>query len=117
VIVGNESQIIRELSTHKPIMYSEASAPVAAASAPAVTIATSSTAGNSKQTDEERPSLLDVGRQAAKLAETEYIQRVLQETRWNRRQAAKILKISYKALLNKMKLIEEQNAQSRQPQT
>jgi len=117
VIVGNESQIIRELSTHKPIMYSEAFAPVAAASAPAGTIATSSAAGNSKQTDDERPSLLDVGRQAAKLAESEYIQRVLQETRWNRRQAAKILKISYKALLNKMKLIEEQSAQSRQPQT
>jgi DNA-binding NtrC family response regulator len=40
----------------------------------------------------------------------------LAQTRWNRRQAAKILKISYKALLNKLKLIEEQNqaSQSRQ---
>jgi DNA-binding NtrC family response regulator len=33
----------------------------------------------------------------------------LAQTRWNRRQAAKILKISYKALLNKLKIIEEQN--------
>jgi DNA-binding NtrC family response regulator len=42
-------------------------------------------------------------------AEREAIERVLNETRWNRRQAAKILKVSYKALLNKLKLIEEQN--------
>jgi two-component system, NtrC family, response regulator AtoC len=39
---------------------------------------------------------------------------VLAQTRWNRRQAAKILKISYKALLNKLKAMEEQTkAQSK----
>jgi len=43
-------------------------------------------------------------------AEREAIERVLTQTRWNRRQAARILKISYKALLNKLKAIEEQNA-------
>ena len=32
------------------------------------------------------------------------------QTRWNRRQAAKILKISYKALLNKLKAMEETRA-------
>ncbi len=42
-------------------------------------------------------------------AEREAIERVLTETRWNRRQAAKILKVSYKALLNKMKAMEEQD--------
>jgi len=47
-------------------------------------------------------------------AEREAIEKTLYETRWNRRQAAKILKISYKALLNKLKLIEEQNAESKQ---
>ncbi len=37
---------------------------------------------------------------------------MLTQTRWNRRQAAKILKISYKALLNKLKAMEEyDNAQ------
>ena len=40
-------------------------------------------------------------------AEREAIERVLAQTRWNRRQAAKILKISYKALLNKLKAMEE----------
>jgi DNA-binding NtrC family response regulator len=43
------------------------------------------------------------------LAEREAIERVLTQTRWNRRQAAKILKVSYKALLNKLKAMEEQN--------
>jgi len=42
-------------------------------------------------------------------AEREAIERVLAQTRWNRRQAAKILKISYKALLNKLKAMEEQS--------
>lgn len=46
-------------------------------------------------------------------AEREAIERVLTQTRWNRRQAAKILKISYKALLNKLKIIEEQDTQNR----
>ena len=63
----------------------------------------------------EMPSLLEIGRRAAMKAEREAIERVLTQTRWNRRQAAKILKISYKALLNKLKVIEEQNQAQRQP--
>jgi two-component system, NtrC family, response regulator AtoC len=120
VIVGNESQIIRELSTHKPIMYSQASSapPAAPATVPEPEIAAATPVlrgGNSIHAD-DRPSLLEIGRRAAMKAEREAIERVLQETRWNRRQAAKILKISYKALLNKLKLIEEQSAESKQPQ-
>ena len=57
----------------------------------------------------ESPSLLDIGKRAAMLAEREAIERVLAQTRWNRRQAAKILKVSYKALLNKLKAMEEHN--------
>jgi DNA-binding NtrC family response regulator len=121
VIVGNESQIIRELSTHKPIMYSEAAtpngSPIAPAQPPPASPPLGSARKNPKHLDSERPSLLEIGRQAAMKAEGEYIQKVLQETRWNRRQAARILKISYKALLNKLKLMEEQSTQSEQPQT
>jgi DNA-binding NtrC family response regulator len=58
-------------------------------------------------TELEMPSLLEIGRRAAMQAEREAIERVLAQTRWNRRQAAKILKISYKALLNKLKAMEE----------
>jgi two-component system, NtrC family, response regulator AtoC len=113
VIVGNEAQIIRELSTHKPIMSSLSvpkPPPMAeTAAAPAASGAFAS--GGNGATD--TPSLLEIGKRAALQAEREAIERVLAQTRWNRRQAAKILKISYKALLNKLKAMEEQN-QSRQ---
>jgi len=48
-------------------------------------------------------SLKDIGRNAAREAERELIQRTLEQTRWNRREAAEILGISYKALLYKIK--------------
>jgi len=109
VIVGNEAQIIRELATHKPIVNSlpetlaqgEKAVPDRSLG-PAIPA--------SPKGDGATPSLLEIGRKAAMEAEREAIERVLTQTRWNRRQAAKILKISYKALLNKLKVIEEQNA-------
>jgi two-component system response regulator AtoC len=51
-------------------------------------------------------SLKDIARQAAREAERELIFRTLQQTRWNRREAAEILGISYKALLYKIKEAE-----------
>ena len=48
-------------------------------------------------------SLKDIGRTAAREAERELIYRTLQQTRWNRREAAELLGISYKALLYKIK--------------
>jgi DNA-binding NtrC family response regulator len=102
VIVGNEAQIIRELSTHKPIVASFGGAPAAV---PVATLPPVQTKPNGA--DLEMPSLLEIGRRAAMQAEREAIERVLAQTRWNRRQAAKILKISYKALLNKLKAMEE----------
>src|SRR5512146_1243300 len=122
VIVGNEPQIIRELSTHKPILSSvsgtsplwgikdrpkrdNGGATSAGASEPAQAVPQFPIPKN----EAEMPSLLEIGKRAAMQAEREAIERVLAQTRWNRRQAAKILKISYKALLNKLKVIEEQN--------
>ncbi|HEY7510739.1 MAG TPA: sigma-54 dependent transcriptional regulator [Vicinamibacteria bacterium] len=49
------------------------------------------------------PSLRSVAARAAEQAEQELVNRVLTETRWNRRETARRLKISYKALLNKLK--------------
>jgi DNA-binding NtrC family response regulator len=121
VIVGNEAQIIRELSTHKPIMSSTTgSSPMWGLKESNQPATEKQDNGNSSPQspppapialmDElEAPSLLDIGKRAAMLAEREAIERVLAQTRWNRRQAAKILKVSYKALLNKLKVIEEQN--------
>ncbi len=118
VIVGNEAQIIRELSTHKPILSSlTGSSPLwgpahqgagAAAAVPAPPPPPApANGGNGKVSEPEMPSLLEIGRRAAMQAEREAIERVLAQTRWNRRQAAKILRISYKALLNKLKAMEE----------
>jgi len=50
-----------------------------------------------------RCSLKDISRQAAREAERELILRMLQHTRWNRKETAEILGISYKALLYKIK--------------
>jgi len=44
-----------------------------------------------------------ISRRAAQLAEKRVIERVLHQTRWNRKEAAAKLQISYKALLYKMK--------------
>ncbi len=48
-------------------------------------------------------SLKEISRKAAMQAEREAIRRALEDTRWNRLQAAKLLKISYRALLYKIK--------------
>jgi len=50
-----------------------------------------------------RVSLKDIARTAAREAERELILRMLTRTRWNRKEAAVILGISYKALLYKIK--------------
>jgi DNA-binding NtrC family response regulator len=121
VIVGNEAQIIRELSTHKPIVSSTSgSSPMWGLKEHGQPAVEKSAGGNSSPQEtpaapvalldeSEAPSLLDIGKRAAMLAEREAIERVLAQTRWNRRQAAKILKVSYKALLNKLKAMEEHN--------
>src|SRR5262249_58939367 len=46
--------------------------------------------------------LKEVGRRAAAEAERKVILEVLERVRWNRSEAARILKVSYKTLLNKI---------------
>ncbi|MGA2903681.1 MAG: sigma-54 dependent transcriptional regulator [Candidatus Korobacteraceae bacterium] len=122
VIVGNEAQIVRELATHRSMVSSidAASSEVAtkdvksvAERSPATTGAIPINTGKSSSSEPEGPSLLEIGRRAALSAEREAIERVLTQTRWNRRQAAKILKISYKALLNKLKIIDDENTENK----
>ena len=118
VIVGNESQIIRELSAHKP-MISPVTGSIGVVwepkgiSPPGVNtegaVPTGLPGPAPASPESASLSLLEIGRRAAMEAERIAIERVLNETRWNRRQAAKILKVSYKALLNKMKLMAEQD--------
>ena len=48
-------------------------------------------------------SLKEVAGQAAEIAEKEVVLRVLEQTGWNRKESARRLRISYKALRNKLK--------------
>jgi DNA-binding NtrC family response regulator len=110
VIVGSDTAIRREVADaiagrylHVgpiPALQTPAPAPVPAAPAPPPAASTPPPAP-------EAPvflgSLKDIGRTAARVAERELISRTLQQTRWNRREAAEILGISYKALLYKIK--------------
>src|SRR2546422_3283667 len=63
---------------------------------------------------EDNMSLKDVGTRAAEQAEKELVLRVLEETSWNRKQAARRLNICYKALLNKLKRWQIDNRQGLQ---
>lgn len=51
----------------------------------------------------ETIALREIGRRAAREAEREALRRVLYQTNWNRKKAAKILEVSYKTLLQKIK--------------
>jgi len=52
--------------------------------------------------EKETFNLKEVGKRAAEVAEKEIIQTTLNETHWNRKEAAKLLRVSYKALLYKI---------------
>jgi DNA-binding NtrC family response regulator len=86
---------IPALKTIEQPMLAAAPALPAAVAAPAPAVPVSLTG-----------SLKDIARHAAREAERELIFRTLQQTRWNRREAAEILGISYKALLYKIKEAE-----------
>lgn len=58
-------------------------------------------------------SLKAVAREASRLAERDLILKALERTHWNRKQAAKQLQISYKALLYKIKQMEVPGTNSR----
>ena len=113
VILGSDTSIRKEIAEAisggalrvGPIPAIEHAA---AATAPAVPAAPPD-AGSAGPAPEPPPlsgSLKDIGRSAARLAERELIYRTLEQTRWNRREAAEILGISYKALLYKIKEAE-----------
>ena len=72
-----------------------AARPAAASMTPAQMAAAAAAEGNY--------SLKEISREAARQAERELIFKMLQQTRWNRKETAEILGISYKALLYKIK--------------
>jgi len=115
VILGSESSVSKDLQQAAVAARHRIPAvPLPAAAGPAVVVAGAgpdvvvhrSVAPAPVPTATIEPgqySLKDVSRHAAREAERELILRMLQHTRWNRKEAAEILGISYKALLYKIK--------------
>jgi two-component system response regulator AtoC len=118
VVLGSEAPILTELQQPSSLFPVRSQAPPSAPARPAVPpsapaqmapppaspievepvagpLPTATAAGN--------VSLKDIARSAAREAERELILRMLTRTRWNRKEAAEILGISYKALLYKIK--------------
>ena len=102
VIVGGETQILRELSDRSHAKLVAASVARKAEEASTGKAFPSAT----RAATEPALSLLEIGRRAAWEAERRAIADMLKATRWNRREAARRLQVSYKALLNKIKQMQ-----------
>ncbi len=90
VVLGDEQPVLRELAAR------EAREPEPAAEG-------SGELERFLAGEVDRVNLKRIARRAAQLAEKRLIERVLEQTRWNRKETAQILQISYKALLYKMR--------------
>jgi two-component system response regulator AtoC len=116
VILGTDDSIRRELAdaiavrTRRsgpiPALQARDAAVPAPSSPPVPAAAAATPVASDSGVAAPLGSLKDIARQAAREAEKELIHRTLQQTRWNRREAAEILGISYKALLYKIKEAE-----------
>jgi two-component system response regulator AtoC len=119
IILGNEGQLIAEFNRKREtgqysaipddggLSEAENSVPrQPKAVRPAAPKVAASGGGNGTEQElelSEKTTLKEVAKFAQRKAERALIERVLQHTRWNRRKAAQILDISYKALLYKIK--------------
>ena len=114
VILGSDESIRRELADtiagrrkpSSPIPALQTPAASAQAAVTAVALPPARAASIESTAPIAAGSLKDIARHAAREAERELIHRTLQQTRWNRREAAEILGVSYKALLYKIKEAE-----------
>ncbi|MHB8302372.1 MAG: sigma 54-interacting transcriptional regulator [Acidobacteriaceae bacterium] len=102
VIVGGETQILRELSERNQARVKARLVDLN----PKGSVLVDSDSGEPTTGGETPISLLEVGRRAAWEAERRAILEMLESTRWNRREAARRLQVSYKALLNKIKHLQ-----------
>jgi two-component system response regulator AtoC len=106
VVLGTEAGIARELL--QPVVSAaprplQPPAPRPVAPPPPEVIDEEPDAGVAVPAGATSVSLKDIARTAAREAERELILRMLTRTRWNRKEAAENLGISYKALLYKIK--------------
>ncbi len=93
VVLGNEQAILEEI-THRTSLASAPDETAAVFDLEALGVDFAAGGG---------VDLKAIAKRAAQIAEKRVIERVLDQTRWNRKEAAERLQISYKALLYKMK--------------
>jgi two-component system response regulator AtoC len=112
VILGNETQLISELMRKKDdtgTIGEDAEETGKSSNAKTEPVPVKPAAANLRNHDgggfpiAEKGTLKEVVKIAQRQVERDIIDRVLKQTRWNRRKAAQILDISYKALLYKIK--------------
>jgi two-component system response regulator AtoC len=114
VILGNENQLISEFMRKKEngsySSYGGEMEEVARLPVPRVAANNNHRRNGEPREDKdddvylpEKGTLKEVAKIAQRKAERVLIERVLRQTRWNRRKAAQLLDISYKALLYKIK--------------
>ena len=92
VVLGNEQTVLKELTQREPVRASNADDDELDLAALGAGFS------NGQKVD-----LKAISKRASRIAEKTVIERVLGQTRWNRKEAATRLQISYKALLYKMK--------------
>lgn len=92
VVLGNEQTVLQELTQREPVRASTADDDELDLAAFGAGFS------NGQELD-----LKAISKRASQIAEKTVIERVLGQTRWNRKEAATRLQISYKALLYKMK--------------
>ncbi|MBJ21635.1 MAG: DNA-binding response regulator [Deltaproteobacteria bacterium] len=92
VVLGNEQAVLQEIDQRESIPKADADTQELDLAVLAANFA------NGEELD-----LKAISRRASRVAEKKVIERVLGMTRWNRKETAKRLQISYKALLYKMK--------------
>jgi DNA-binding NtrC family response regulator len=106
VILRDERVLIQELSAPRIAGIRESSAAPAEPAAVAPDLAAPvATNGHAVAAAEEGASLPDLVRRTTDRVEREVIANALDTVRWNRRRAARMLGVSYKTLLNKMKTL------------
>jgi two-component system, NtrC family, response regulator AtoC len=93
IVLGNEEAVLAEISRREPVPEDRADAGE---------LLDLDALGRELAAGGEL-DLKAISKRAAQVAEKRVIERVLQKTRWNRKEASERLQISYKALLYKMK--------------
>jgi transcriptional regulator with GAF, ATPase, and Fis domain len=105
VVLGDENPIRRDLNHNLALAAQRLAAPAATSTVapPAAPAAAGPASITAAAAEAGHYSLKDISRTAAREAERELILKMLQHTRWNRKETAGLLGISYKALLYKIK--------------